>query len=112
MCPALRFLAATLCGLFAIASTAIEQPAASVGRGGQERYSAVAFDYLMLFNADSVVSVVGQIAPGRGREFTNLWRTRQFEYCWLRSITDRYVDFETITIPQTACVGCARQAFA
>jgi 2-haloalkanoic acid dehalogenase type II len=30
-------------------------------------------------------------------EFTNLWRTRQFEYSWLRSITSRYVDFSAIT---------------
>lgn len=97
MRPVLRVLAVAVCGLVAIASTAIEQPSASVERGGQERYSAVAFDYLVLFNPDSVVSVVDQIAPGKGREFTNLWRTRQFEYCWLRSITDRYVDFEAIT---------------
>jgi hypothetical protein len=93
----LRLLAAAVCGLVANASTAIEQPSASVGRGGRERCSAVAFDYLVLFNPDSVVAVVDQIAPGRGREFTNLWRTRQFEYCWLRSITDRYVDFEAVT---------------
>lgn len=43
------------------------------------------------------MSVVDQIAPGNGREFINLWRTRQFEYCWLPSITDRYVDFDAIT---------------
>jgi 2-haloacid dehalogenase len=93
----LRLLAVALCGLVAIASTAIEQPSASVERDGHKRYAAVAFDYLVLFNPDSVVSVVDRIAPGKGREFINLWRTRQFEYCWLRSIIDRYVDFEAIT---------------
>jgi 2-haloacid dehalogenase len=61
------------------------------------RFAAVAFDYLVLFNPDSVVSVVERIAPGKGREFTNLWRTRQFEYSWLRSMTNRYVDFAAIT---------------
>jgi len=40
---------------------------------------------------------VEQVFPGKGQEFTNLWRTRQFEYSWLRSITDRYVDFSAIT---------------
>jgi 2-haloalkanoic acid dehalogenase type II len=51
----------------------------------------------VLFNPDSIVSVVDQVVPGKGREFTNLWRTRQFEYSWLRSITSRYVDFSAIT---------------
>jgi 2-haloacid dehalogenase len=54
-------------------------------------------DFLVLFNPDSVISAVERVSPGRGREFTKLWRTRQFEYSWLRSITDRYVDFSTIT---------------
>lgn len=96
MRPVLRLLAPALCGLVAIASTAIEQRSASVERGGRERYAAVAFDYLVLFNPDSVVSVVDQIAPGKGREFINLWRTRQFEYCWLRSITDRNQPLEEL----------------
>jgi len=65
--------------------------------GVQRRYAAVAFDYFVLFNPDSVVTVVDRIAPGQGRAFTNLWRTRQFEYSWLRSITGRYADFFAIT---------------
>ena len=51
------------------------------------RFKAVAFDYFVLFNPDSVIPAVDQAFPGRGRELTNLWRTRQFEYAWLRSIT-------------------------
>jgi 2-haloacid dehalogenase len=85
-----------ICGTVAIAWTAA-QPSPSGERGVQERYAAVAFDYFVLFSPDSVVSVVDQVAPGKGREFTNLWRTRQFEYSWLRSITSRYVDFSAIT---------------
>jgi len=33
----------------------------------------------------------------KGKELTDRWRTRQFEYSWLVSITDRYVDFLAIT---------------
>ena len=61
------------------------------------RFKAVAFDYFVLFDPDSVVPEVEAVFPGRGRELTNLWRTRQFEYSWLRSITDRYADFFAIT---------------
>ena len=61
------------------------------------RFKAVAFDYLVLFDPNSVVPAVEQTFPGKGRELTQLWRTRQFEYTWLRSITDRYVDFFAVT---------------
>jgi hypothetical protein len=61
------------------------------------RFKAIAFDYFVLFNPDSVVSAVERIFPGKGRELTNLWRTRQFEYSWLRSITNRYGDFFAVT---------------
>lgn len=89
-------LAVAICGAFAMASTPIEH-SATVTRGVHQRYRAVAFDYFVLFNPDSVVSAVERIAPGKGREFANLWRTRQFEYSWLRSITGHYVDFSAIT---------------
>jgi 2-haloacid dehalogenase len=84
----------------AISVTAIAAAASTADartRAVHKRYAAVAFDYFVLFNPDSVVAAVDRIAPGKGQEFTNLWRTRQFEYSWLRSITDRYVDFLAIT---------------
>jgi 2-haloacid dehalogenase len=61
------------------------------------RFKAVAFDYFVLFNPDSVLPEVECVFPGKGRDLTNLWRTRQFEYTWLRSITGRYVDFFAVT---------------
>ena len=68
-----------------------------VDAAARPRFKAVAFDYLVLFDPNSVVPVVEQTFPGKGRELTQLWRTRQFEYTWLRSITDRYVDFFAVT---------------
>ena len=61
------------------------------------RFKAVAFDYLVLFDVNSVAGVAEQVFPGKGRELAQLWRTRQFEYTWLRSITGRYVDFFAVT---------------
>ena len=63
----------------------------------QRRYAAVAFDYFVLFNPDSVISSVEQVVPGKGRALTEIWRNRQFEYSWLRSITRRYSDFLSVT---------------
>jgi 2-haloacid dehalogenase len=75
----------------------IRMHAARLGVFRPHQFKAVAFDYLVLFNPDSVVDDVEEMFPGKGREFTNLWRTRQFEYSWLRSITQRYVDFSVVT---------------
>ena len=63
----------------------------------RSRFKAVAFDYLVLFNPDSIVPEVERLFPGKGQELTNRWRTRQFEYSWLRSITRQYVDFSAVT---------------
>lgn len=60
-------------------------------------FKAVAFDYFVLFDPDSIVTDAERIFPGKGRELTTRWRTRQFEYSWLRSITRRYVDFYAVT---------------
>ena len=61
------------------------------------RYKAVAFDYLVIFDANSVASEVEKVFPGKSREFVSVWRNKQFEYCFLRSITDSYEDFYKVT---------------
>ena len=57
------------------------------------RFKAVAFDYFVIFNANSVVPVVEKEFPGKGAEFTTAWRARQFDYGFLRSITGHQDDF-------------------
>lgn len=70
---------------------------ASADGAPRTRFAAIAFDYFVLFNPESVVSAVDRVFPGKGRAFTDIWRTRQFEYAWLRSMADRYVDFSKLT---------------
>jgi len=65
--------------------------------GAAPRFKAVAFDYFVLFDPDSVVSQAEEVLPGKGRQLTTLWRNRQFEYTWLRSAAHRYVDFSVVT---------------
>lgn len=60
-------------------------------------YKAVAFDYFVLFNANSVIPHAEKYFPGKGTEFTKLWRSKQFEYCYLRTITNRYENFFKVT---------------
>ena len=61
------------------------------------RFKAVAFDYFVIFDANSIVSEVENAFPGRGAEFTRTWRAKQFEYCYLRTITGRFADFSAVT---------------
>lgn len=61
------------------------------------RFKAIAFDYFVIFDPNSVVSVVEKEFPGKGLEFTKTWRGKQFEYGFLRSITSHHLDFFKVT---------------
>lgn len=61
------------------------------------RFKAIAFDYFVIFDPNSVVSTVEKEFPGKGLEFTKAWRAKQFEYGFLRSITARHNDFFKVT---------------
>jgi len=61
------------------------------------RFKAVAFDYFVIFDPNSVVPAVEEAYPGKGAEFTRAWRAKQFEYGFLRSITHRHADFFKVT---------------
>jgi len=71
--------------------------AAQEAPGSRPRFKAVAFDYFVIFDANSVVPEVEKVFPGKGVEFTKAWRNKQFEYGFLRSITDRHEDFFKVT---------------
>jgi 2-haloacid dehalogenase len=58
----------------------------------------IVFDlYGTLFDVHSVAGGCDEAFPGRGREISVLWRQKQLEYTWLRSLMNRYVDFEQAT---------------
>lgn len=61
------------------------------------RFKAVAFDYFVIFNPNSVVKKVEKIFPGKGLKFTQVWRQKQFEYGFLRTITNEHADFFKVT---------------
>ena len=61
------------------------------------RFKAVAFDYFVLFDANSVLPAVENEFPGKGPEFVKAWRSKQFEYGFLRSITHQHRDFLRVT---------------
>ncbi|WP_420830379.1 haloacid dehalogenase type II [Bacillus piscicola] len=59
---------------------------------------AIAFDaYGTLFDVHTVVDKCEEFFPGQGRQFSEIWRQKQLEYSWLRSLMGRYKDFWEIT---------------
>jgi 2-haloacid dehalogenase len=58
---------------------------------------AVAFDAFPIFDARPAFALVKQLFPEKGTELCNLWRTRQFEYMWLRTLSGHYRDFWSVT---------------
>ena len=59
---------------------------------------AVVFDaYGTLYDTQSVAAVTEEAFPGYGEIITQIWRIKQLEYTWLRSLMRRYQDFSIVT---------------
>ena len=62
------------------------------------KLKAVVFDaYGTLYDVQSVAAVTEEAFPGYGDIITQIWRIKQLEYSWLRSLMRRYEDFSVLT---------------
>ena len=60
--------------------------------------AALVFDaYGTLFDVHSVSRRAETLFPGRGAALSAAWRAKQLEYSWLRTLMDRYEDFDRVT---------------
>jgi 2-haloacid dehalogenase len=61
--------------------------------------------YGTLFDVHSVIVECESAFPGKGAALSQMWRSKQLEYTWLRSLMGRYEDFESVTAAalNTAC---------
>jgi 2-haloacid dehalogenase len=50
-----------------------------------------------LVSLEPLAEACARIAPGRGAEIAAQWRARQLEASWLRTVMDRWVDFDVVT---------------
>jgi 2-haloacid dehalogenase len=72
-------------------------PARTAVAKSEPRVKAIAFDGLVVFDLRPIVALAEQLFPGRGTEVINAWRSRQFEYTWLRTLTGNYANFWQVT---------------
>jgi 2-haloacid dehalogenase len=62
------------------------------------RPEAFVFDaYGTLYDVYSVAARCESCWPGKGAQLSQLWRAKQLEYTWQRSLMQRYVPFSTVT---------------
>jgi 2-haloacid dehalogenase len=62
------------------------------------RPEAFVFDaYGTLFDVHSVAARCETCWPGKGAQLSQLWRAKQLEYTWQRSLMQRYAPFSTVT---------------
>jgi 2-haloacid dehalogenase len=74
------------------------------------KIKAVVFDaYGTLYDVQSVAEITEEAFPGYGEIITQIWRIKQLEYSWLRSLMRRYADFAAVTRDSLAytlrCLG-------
>jgi 2-haloacid dehalogenase len=86
-----------------LAAEALQGQAKARGPG---QVKAIAFDAFPVLDPRPVFALAGSLFPGHGEEVSAAWRTRQFEYQWLRALGGRYEDFLRAT--ESALVFAAR----
>lgn len=68
-------------------------PFTPLAQAATRQIKAVVFDAFPIFDPRPISQLAETLFSGRGTEFSEVWRTRQFEYQWLRALSGRYVDF-------------------
>jgi 2-haloacid dehalogenase len=63
----------------------------------KSRIKAIAFDAFPIFDPRPVFALAEKLFPAKGAELARQWRTRQFEYTWLRATAQKYADFWRVT---------------
>ncbi|MCZ8515357.1 haloacid dehalogenase type II [Paenibacillus filicis] len=63
------------------------------------KIQAIVFDaYGTLFDVHSISKKCSELFPDKGEELSRIWRSKQLEYTWLRSLMGRYSNFHQVTI--------------
>ena len=57
------------------------------------KIKVIAFDAFPIFDPREIAAASEQAFPGQGQQLMELWRTRIFEYQWLRALGTQYEDF-------------------
>jgi 2-haloacid dehalogenase len=90
-----------------IFGSALVGPLVAAHADGAAHYKAIAFDGFPIIDPRPVALRAEALFPGRGGQLMEAWRTRQFEYTWLRTLSGRYADFWQVTQEALAVAAAA-----
>lgn len=76
---------------------AVSAPVPPANPRAPRTIEAICFDLFTIFDPRSVVRVAERYVPEGANELCAEWRSRQFQYSWLRVAGAHYADFETTT---------------
>jgi 2-haloacid dehalogenase len=82
--------------MMAAAATAQAVLGGPLGAAPVAKIKAVAFDGFPILDPRPVIALAEQLYPANGAAFFGRFRTRLFEYQWLRALGGRYEDFFAI----------------
>ena len=77
-----------------LAATAVAAPGAFAAT---RPFKAIAFDGFPITDPRPVFAKAEEMFPEKGRALNEVWRTRLFEYSWLRTLGGHYEDFWQVT---------------
>lgn len=77
----------------AAAGATLSVTGSALAAGPKGKTKAIVFDAFTVFDIRPIAELANRLLPEKGKELEKLWRTRLFEYCWLRSVMGQYADF-------------------
>lgn len=95
------------CGSCSSVISAVDSTAPTSASQGVDDVRAVAFDLFTLFDPRGVDERVNDVLP-QAPGFAAAWKTRLFEYSWLRAASGQYVDFTQLVSDSLTCVSRAQ----
>jgi 2-haloacid dehalogenase len=81
--------------VFCLSLASFFAASAAAGDASPSRIKVVAFDAFPIFDPRPIAKSVEEAFPGQGAKLWDTWRSRLFEYQWLRALGGRYEDFMT-----------------
>jgi 2-haloacid dehalogenase len=83
-------------GMAVAATAGLLQPSRADRNVHGRQIKAIVVDAFVIFDPRPISACAEEMIPGRGTEFTKLWRSTIFQYTWLRTLGGRYKAFEDV----------------
>ncbi|MBS1523855.1 MAG: haloacid dehalogenase type II [Bacteroidetes bacterium] len=95
-------------GVIGLAAIQLQDSSFAQTNPNTRKVKAIVFDGFVIFNSAPVFRLADDLFKEKSSELCKLWRTKQFEYTWLRTAANKYKDFWQVT--EDALIFASKQA--